>query len=80
MKKLLILTLTAFGVSAATEALASDAQTPAFNQPAQPESQDHNWTGFYAGVDGGYGTSGTLQPTQPGTIGSDPNGTDQPTR
>jgi hypothetical protein len=83
MTKLLILTAAIFVLSAGSELLAGDASAPSLNEPAQTDTRDHNWTGFYMGVDGGYGTSNTNAPSQtsePGVTGPDGDRTDQPPR
>lgn len=77
MKALLL--FAAATVALMAEAWAGDSQTPVLNVPQQNDSQEHNWSGFYMGVQGGYAdgtinSNGQTDPrdTNTGVIGHTP--------
>ena len=73
MKRLALLMCGAFFVAAtATGALATDLPRPSYKAPMYV-APEFNWTGFYVGLNGGYGW-GSSQWSGPATFSTSPNG------
>lgn len=75
MKKLLLASVALAGLTAATSASAADlAARPYTKAPPAPVAVGYNWSGFYAGVMGGYGWSDRVRVDGFTTQSNDING------
>jgi outer membrane immunogenic protein len=61
MKKLLLASVALAGLTAATSASAADLAARPYKAPPPPVPVGYNWSGFYAGVMGGYGWSDRIR-------------------
>ncbi|MGA2124798.1 MAG: outer membrane protein [Xanthobacteraceae bacterium] len=69
MKRLSFATITFAAIAAASASFAADLPAPAYKVPAMAPAPIYNWTGFYIGVEGGWGF-GRADQTDPGGFNS----------